>query len=69
MSSSGTSTTATWLSLTGAGAGKIDGAVTAMVMTAVATAVTCCGSVAAATLRGGGARCRLRTPCHPQCPQ
>jgi hypothetical protein len=37
---------------TGAGADEIDGAVTATVMTAVVAVATCCGSIAAATLRG-----------------
>jgi hypothetical protein len=36
----------------GAGTGKIDGTVTATVMTTVVAVATCCGSVAAATLRG-----------------
>jgi hypothetical protein len=40
------------LPLAGAGAGKIDGTVTAMVMTVVAAVATRCGSVAAATLCG-----------------
>jgi hypothetical protein len=52
VSSFGTSTTATWPPLTGASAGKIDGAVTAMVMTAVVVFATCCGSVAVSTLCG-----------------
>jgi hypothetical protein len=47
VSSSGISTTAARLPLTGAGAGGIDGAVTAVVMAATAY----CGSTAAATLR------------------
>jgi hypothetical protein len=51
-SSSGISTTATGGPLAGAGAGGIDGAVTTMVMTAVAAVATCCGSVAVAALRG-----------------
>jgi hypothetical protein len=37
----------------GAEAGKIDGAVVAVVMTAVVAVATRCGSMAAATLRGG----------------
>jgi hypothetical protein len=51
-SSSRISTTATLLPPAGAGADKIDGAVTAMVVTAAVAITTCCGSVAAATLRG-----------------
>jgi hypothetical protein len=52
VSSSGTSTTAAWPPLVGTGAGEIDGAVTAVVMAAIAAAATSCGSAAAATLCG-----------------
>jgi hypothetical protein len=40
------------LPLIWAGAGEIDGVVTAVVMTAIVAATTCCGSAAAAALRG-----------------
>jgi hypothetical protein len=52
MSSSGTSITATRGLPAGEGAGKVDGAVTAMVMTAIVAVTTCCGSVAVPALRG-----------------
>jgi hypothetical protein len=51
-SSSGISTSTARLSSTGAGAGGIDGAVTAMVMATVRVATTCCGSTAAAVMHG-----------------
>jgi hypothetical protein len=52
VSSSEISTTAASLPLTGAGAGGINGAVTAGVMVTARAATTCCGSATAATLRG-----------------
>jgi hypothetical protein len=55
------------LLLTGAGAGGIDGAVTAVVMAVVRAATACCGSTTAAVLRGPSliAVARSRPPATP----